>query len=60
MYIRNRDLHRDLGIETLTDIITRLASSIKRDFKSTSTVKCPDFSMCTISPDDSNGRNRLN
>jgi hypothetical protein len=26
-YIRNSDLHRDLGIETVTDIITRLASS---------------------------------
>jgi hypothetical protein len=26
----------------------------------TSTVKCPDFSMCKISPDDSNGINRLN
>jgi hypothetical protein len=60
-YIRNSDLHRDLRIETVTDIITRLASSHKkRDFKTTSTVKCPDFSMCKISPDDSNGRNRLN
>jgi hypothetical protein len=29
-YIRNSDLHRDLGIETVTDIITRLASSHKK------------------------------
>jgi hypothetical protein len=29
-YIRNRDLHRDLGIETVTDIITRLARSHKK------------------------------
>jgi hypothetical protein len=29
-YIRNSDLHRDLGIETVTDIITRLASSRKK------------------------------
>jgi hypothetical protein len=29
-YIRKSDLHRDLGIETVTDIITRLASSHKK------------------------------
>jgi hypothetical protein len=29
-YIRNSDLHRDLVIETVTDIITRLASSRKK------------------------------
>jgi hypothetical protein len=29
-YIRNSDLHRDLRIETVTDIITRLASSHKK------------------------------
>jgi hypothetical protein len=59
-YIRNSDL-RDLRIETVTDIITRLARCRKkRDFKTTSAVKCPDFSMCIISPGDSNGRNRLN
>jgi hypothetical protein len=29
-YIRNSDFHRDLGIETVTDIITRLASSDKK------------------------------
>jgi hypothetical protein len=29
-YIRNSDLHRDLGIETATDIITNLASSHKK------------------------------
>jgi hypothetical protein len=29
-YIRNSDLHRDLRIETVTDIITSLASSHKR------------------------------
>jgi hypothetical protein len=29
-YIRNSDLHQDLGIETVTDIITRLASSHKK------------------------------
>jgi hypothetical protein len=28
--IRNSDLHRDLGIETVTDIITRLPSSHKK------------------------------
>jgi hypothetical protein len=28
--------------------------------KTTSTVKCPDFSMCKISPYDSNGKNCLN
>jgi hypothetical protein len=32
---------------------------MKRDFKTTSTSKRPDFSIRTISPDDSNGRNRL-
>jgi hypothetical protein len=37
-----------------------LSALISRDFKTTSTLKCPDFSMCEISPDDSNGRNRLN
>jgi hypothetical protein len=30
-YIRNNDLHRDLGIDTVTDIITRLASSHKKE-----------------------------
>jgi hypothetical protein len=29
-YVRNSDLHRHLGIETVTDIITRLASSDKK------------------------------
>jgi hypothetical protein len=29
-YIHNGDLHRDLRIETVTDIITRLASSHKK------------------------------
>jgi hypothetical protein len=29
-YIPNSDLHRDLGFETITDIITRLASSHKK------------------------------
>jgi hypothetical protein len=36
-YIRNSDLHRDLGIETVTDIIAKLPSLMKRDFKTTST-----------------------
>jgi hypothetical protein len=26
-YVRNRDLHRDLGIETVTDIIAKFANS---------------------------------
>jgi hypothetical protein len=26
--------------------------ALKRDFKTTSTVKCPDFSMCKISPNN--------
>jgi hypothetical protein len=29
-YIRNNDLHRDLRIETVTDIVTRLTSSHKK------------------------------
>jgi hypothetical protein len=29
-YIRNSDLQRDLGIETVTDIVTRFASSHKK------------------------------
>jgi hypothetical protein len=32
-YIRNSDLHRDLGIETVADIITRLASSHKKSLQ---------------------------
>jgi hypothetical protein len=32
-YIRNSDLHRDLGIETVTDIITRLAISHKKSLQ---------------------------
>jgi hypothetical protein len=28
-YVQNNDLHRDLGIETVTDIITKLANSHK-------------------------------
>jgi hypothetical protein len=43
-YIRNSDLHRDLGIEAVTDIIAKFATLMKRDFKTTSTSKCPDFS----------------
>jgi hypothetical protein len=35
-------------------------SLMKRDFKTTSTSKGPDFSASTISPEESNGRNRLN
>jgi hypothetical protein len=33
-YIHNSDLHQDLGIETVTDIITRLASSHKKKLRS--------------------------
>jgi hypothetical protein len=44
-------------METVTDIITGLGALMKRDFKPTSTMKSPDFSMCKISPDDSIGRN---
>jgi hypothetical protein len=42
-YVRNSDLHRDLGIETVTDIIASSPSLMKRDFKTTSTSKRPDF-----------------
>jgi hypothetical protein len=37
-----------------------LSALIKREFITTSTVKCPDFSLCKISPDGSNGKTRLN
>jgi hypothetical protein len=59
-YVRNSDLHCSLGIETLQ--ISSLSSPIlmKRDCKTTSTSKRPHFSTWTISPGDSNGRNRLN
>jgi hypothetical protein len=61
-YVGNSDLHRDLGIETVADIIAKFAfiviseskrlqisslsspSLMKRDFKTTSTSKRPDFS----------------
>jgi hypothetical protein len=42
-YVRNSDLHRDLGIETVTDIIAKFAKSHERDFKTTSTSKRPYF-----------------
>jgi hypothetical protein len=32
-YIRNNDLHQDLRIETVTDIITKLANSHKKRFQ---------------------------
>jgi hypothetical protein len=38
----------------------RSQTLMKRDSKTTSTSKCPDFSMPIISPDDSNGRSRSN
>jgi hypothetical protein len=42
-YFLNSDLHQDLTIETVTDIIAKFATLLKRDFKTTSTSKCPDF-----------------
>jgi hypothetical protein len=47
-----------LGVPGLLGVYT--TELVKRDFKTSSTVKCPDFSMCKISPDDPNGRNRSN
>jgi hypothetical protein len=44
-YFRNSDLHRDFGIDTVTDIIVKLAKSHeKRRQHFTSTSKRPDFS----------------
>jgi hypothetical protein len=43
LYVRNGD-RRDLGIETVTDIIASSPSLMKRDLKTTSTSKRPDFS----------------
>jgi hypothetical protein len=45
LYVRNSDLHRDLGIKTVTDILLSSSVHMKRDFKSTSTSKHPDISM---------------
>jgi hypothetical protein len=42
LYIPNSD-HHDLGIETVTDIIAKFATLMKRDFKTTSTSKSPEF-----------------
>jgi hypothetical protein len=50
-YFWNCDLHRDLGIETVTDIIVNFAKDMKRDFKTTSTLKRPDFSTWIIWPE---------
>jgi hypothetical protein len=47
-YVHNSDLHRDLGIETVADIIAKFANShakrLQRDSKTTPTLNCPDFS----------------
>jgi hypothetical protein len=69
-YVSNATLHisddiSSLHLETLRkkNNITSspdLPALIKRDFKTTSRVKCSNFSMFKISPDDSYGRNRLN
>jgi hypothetical protein len=42
-YVRNSDLHRDHGIETVTDIVAKFANLMKIDFKTTSTSKRPGF-----------------
>jgi hypothetical protein len=42
-YIQNSH-HRDLGIETVTDIIVSSPNLMKRDLKTISTSKRPDFS----------------
>jgi hypothetical protein len=42
-YIRNSD-HRDLGIETVTDIIAKFANSNEKRLKTTLASKHPDFS----------------
>jgi hypothetical protein len=42
-YVRNSDLHRDLGIETVKISSLSSPSLMKRDFKTTSTWKHPDF-----------------
>jgi hypothetical protein len=59
-YIRNSDLHRDLGIETVTDIFTRLASSDKKRLQNHINSEVSRLLMSKISPDDSNGRKSLN
>jgi hypothetical protein len=50
--LTNSDLHRDLGIETVTDIITRLASSRKKDAskhqqRSVQTSQCAKYPQTT-------------
>jgi hypothetical protein len=57
-YVRNSDLHRDLGIETVTDIITKFAKSDEKKLQNHINIEASK--LLTISPDDSSGRRRLN
>jgi hypothetical protein len=59
-YIRNSDLHRYLGIETVTDTVTRLARSHKKRLQNHINSEVSTLLNVQKSPDDSNGRNRLN
>jgi hypothetical protein len=52
-YVQNSDLHCDLGIETVTDIIAKFAKSHEKRLQN-------HINMEAISPDDSNGGDRLN
>jgi hypothetical protein len=40
-YVRNSDLHRDLGIETVTDIIANFASSREKRPQNDTNIKAP-------------------
>jgi hypothetical protein len=53
-------LHHYVGIETVTDIIAKFAKSHEKRLQDHINIEVPDFSTRTISPDDLNGRNRLN
>jgi hypothetical protein len=59
-YIRNSDLHRDLRIKMVTDIISEFANTHENRLQNHINIKASRFLNVKISPDDSNERNRLN
>jgi hypothetical protein len=60
LYVRNSDLHRDLGIETITDIIAKFAKSHEKRLQEHINIEPSRLLDVNNITRNSNGRNRLN
>jgi uncharacterized protein YeeX (DUF496 family) len=59
-YFRNSDIHRDLGIETVTDVIDKFAKSHEKRLQDNINIEASRFLKAKSITRRLKGRNRLN